>query len=91
LLRSGEGLLGVDHSAVGATDNAVGAATALEVIRILQSLKLKPRRTVRIGLWSAEEQGTPRRHGTPPAVWGYQFLMHAALPTRYLSPVLLFR
>ena len=50
------------HSAAGATDNAVGAATALEVIRILQSLKLKPRRTVRIGLWSAEEQGTLGSH-----------------------------
>jgi carboxypeptidase Q len=50
------------HSAVGATDNAVGAATALEVIRILQSLKLKPRRTVRIGLWSAEEQGALGSH-----------------------------
>jgi carboxypeptidase Q len=50
------------HSAVGATDNAVGAATALEVIRILQSLKLKPRRTVRIGLWSAEEEGTLGSH-----------------------------
>ena len=50
------------HSAMGATDNAVGAATALEVIRILQSLKLKPRRTVRIGLWSAEEQGTLGSH-----------------------------
>jgi carboxypeptidase Q len=45
------------HSATGATDNAVGAASALEVVRILQSLGLKPRRTVRIGLWSAEEQG----------------------------------
>jgi carboxypeptidase Q len=50
------------HSATGATDNAVGAATALEVIRILQSLKLKPRRTIRIGLWSAEEQGTLGSH-----------------------------
>jgi len=46
------------HSGTGATDNAAGAATALEVIRILQALKLKPRRTIRIGLWSAEEQGT---------------------------------
>jgi len=45
------------HAATGATDNAVGAATALEVIRILQSLGMKPRRTIRIGLWSAEEQG----------------------------------
>jgi carboxypeptidase Q len=46
------------HSGTGATDNAVGAATALEVIRILQALNLKPRRNIRIGLWSAEEQGT---------------------------------
>jgi carboxypeptidase Q len=50
------------HAAVGATDNAVGAATALEVIRILEALKLKPRRTIRIGLWSAEEQGTLGSH-----------------------------
>ena len=46
------------HTGTGATDNATGAATALEVIRILQSLDLKPRRTIRIGLWSAEEQGS---------------------------------
>jgi len=46
------------HSGTGATDNAAGAATALEVIRILQALELKPRRTIRIGLWSAEEQGS---------------------------------
>jgi carboxypeptidase Q len=45
------------HAGTGATDNAAGAATALEVIRILQSLGLHPRRTIRIGLWSAEEQG----------------------------------
>jgi hypothetical protein len=50
------------HSGTGATDNAAGAATALEVIRILQALKLKPRRTIRIGLWSAEEQGTLGSH-----------------------------
>jgi carboxypeptidase Q len=46
------------HAATGATDNAAGAASALEVVRILQSLGLKPRRTIRIGLWSAEEQGS---------------------------------
>jgi len=45
------------HAGTGATDNAAGAATVLEVMRILQSLALKPRRTIRIGLWSAEEQG----------------------------------
>jgi Zn-dependent M28 family amino/carboxypeptidase len=45
------------HAGTGATDNAAGTAVALEVMRILKSLDLKPRRTVRIGLWSAEEQG----------------------------------
>lgn len=45
------------HAGTGATDNAAGAAVALEVMRIIKSLELKPRRTVRIGLWSAEEQG----------------------------------
>jgi hypothetical protein len=50
------------HAGTGGTDNAAGAATALEVIRILQALKLKPRRTIRIGLWSAEEQGTLGSH-----------------------------
>jgi len=45
------------HSATGATDNAAGAAVALEVMRLFRKLNLQPRRTVRIGLWSAEEQG----------------------------------
>jgi len=58
------------HSGTGATDNAAGAATALEVIRILQALKLKPRRTIRIGLWSAEEQGTLGSHAYVAAHFG---------------------
>ena len=45
------------HAGTGATDNAAGAAVALEVIRLLKSLDIRPRRTIRIGLWSAEEQG----------------------------------
>src|SRR5206468_1621473 len=45
------------HTGTGATDNAAGAAVALEVLRLFKALNLKPRRTVRIGLWSAEEQG----------------------------------
>ena len=45
------------HAGTGATDDAAGAATALEVVRILEALKLKPRRTIGIGLWSGEEQG----------------------------------
>jgi hypothetical protein len=60
------------HSGTGATDNAAGAATALEVIRILQALKLKPRRTIRIGLWSGEEQGTLGSHAYVAAHLGWK-------------------
>lgn len=45
------------HAGTGATDNAAGTAVALEVMRILKSIEPRPRRTIRIGLWSAEEQG----------------------------------
>ncbi len=45
------------HSGTGATDNAAGSAVAMEVMRILQSLGVKTRRTIRIGLWGGEEQG----------------------------------
>jgi hypothetical protein len=45
------------HSGTGATDNAAGCAVAMEAVRIIQSLGLKPRRTIRIALWSGEEQG----------------------------------
>lgn len=41
----------------GATDNAAGSAIAMEAVRILKALDLKMARTVRIGLWTAEEQG----------------------------------
>jgi hypothetical protein len=45
------------HSGTGATDNAVGCAVAMEAVRILQAIGAKPRRTVRIALWTGEEQG----------------------------------
>lgn len=45
------------HSATGATDNAIGCATMLEAIRILKGVGAKPRRTIRVALWSGEEQG----------------------------------
>jgi len=45
------------QSATGATDNAAGCAVMLEVVRILKTLDIKPRRTIRIALWSGEEQG----------------------------------
>jgi carboxypeptidase Q len=50
------------HTGTGATDNAAGAGVALEAMRILQALGLKPRRTIRVGLWAAEEQGTLGSH-----------------------------
>ena len=45
------------HSGTGATDNGAGVAVAMEAARILMALGLKPRRTIRVGLWSGEEQG----------------------------------
>jgi hypothetical protein len=45
------------HSGTGATDNGAGSAVMIEVMRILKSLNLKLDRTVRIALWSGEEQG----------------------------------
>ena len=71
------------HAGTGATDNAVGCAVAMEAVRILKSIGAKPRRTIRIGLWTGEEQGLfgskayvtehfgsvvqPSRDGAPPA------------------------
>jgi hypothetical protein len=45
------------HSGTGATDNGAGVAVGMEAVRIIQALGLKPRRTIRIALWSGEEQG----------------------------------
>ncbi len=45
------------HGATGATDNAAGCSVMMEVVRLLQSTGLKPRRTIRIALWGGEEQG----------------------------------
>ncbi|MBV9499634.1 MAG: M20/M25/M40 family metallo-hydrolase [Acidobacteriaceae bacterium] len=45
------------HTGTGATDNGAGSAVMIEVMRILKTLNLKMNRTVRIGLWSGEEQG----------------------------------
>ena len=45
------------HAATGATDNAIGCAVMMEAARILKAIGVKPRRTIRIALWSGEEQG----------------------------------
>lgn len=45
------------HAATGATDNAIGCAIMMEAARILKTMGVKPRRTIRVALWSGEEQG----------------------------------
>ena len=45
------------HAATGATDNADGAVVALEAFRILKAIGVTPRRTLRLALWSGEEEG----------------------------------
>ena len=45
------------HTASGATDNADGAVAAMEAMRIIRAIGTAPRRTIRVALWSGEEQG----------------------------------
>jgi carboxypeptidase Q len=45
------------HAGTGATDNGAGVAVAMEAVRILKALGLQPRRTIRVALWSGEEEG----------------------------------
>jgi len=45
------------HSGTGATDNGAGVAATMEAARILTALKLQPRRTIRLALWTGEEEG----------------------------------
>jgi hypothetical protein len=62
------------HTASGATDNADGVTAVMEAMRILRALGAEPRRTIRVALWSGEEQGllgarayVARHYGTPAA------------------------
>jgi hypothetical protein len=45
------------HSGTGATDNGAGSAVMMEAIRILKAVGARPRRTIRLALWDAEEGG----------------------------------
>jgi hypothetical protein len=45
------------HGGTGATDNAIGCSIMMEAARLLEALHLQPRRTVRVALWSGEEEG----------------------------------
>ena len=58
-------------SATGATDNGAGTVVALEVMRIFNALHVQPRRTIRIGLWTGEEQGEFGSYGYVKQHFGY--------------------
>jgi hypothetical protein len=58
-------------SATGATDNGAGTVVAMEVMRILTALQVKPRRTIRVGLWTGEEQGEFGSQGYVKQHFGY--------------------
>jgi len=45
------------HAGTGATDNGAGVIATMEAVRILKAIGIAPRRTIRIALWSGEEQG----------------------------------
>jgi Zn-dependent M28 family amino/carboxypeptidase len=44
-------------AATGATDDGAGVVIAMEAMRILNALRVRPQRTIRVALWTGEEQG----------------------------------
>jgi len=58
-------------SGTGATDNGAGSVVAMEVMRILNSLHVQPRRTIRVALWTGEEQGEFGSYGYVKQHFGY--------------------
>jgi len=65
-------------SGTGATDNGAGTVVAMEVMRILNALKVQPRRTIRVGLWTGEEQGEFGSYGYVRQHFGYVPLSETA-------------
>jgi len=64
-------------SGTGATDNGAGTVVAMEVMRIVNALKVQPRRTIRVGLWTGEEQGEFGSYGYVKQHFGYVPLSEA--------------
>ncbi len=58
-------------SGTGATDNGAGTVVAMEVMRILTTLHVKPRRTIRVALWTGEEEGEFGSYGYVKQHFGY--------------------
>lgn len=69
------------HSGTGATGNGAGSAVALEAMRILKAIGVQPRRTIRIALWTGEEQHMPFDAAGLP---GFEFIQD---PLNYSSKV----
>jgi hypothetical protein len=82
------------HSGTGATDNGAGTVVMMEAMRILKALDVKPRRTIRIALWSGEEEGLLGSQSYVEQHFGSRPPMndpdHAGMPTlldRHAGPV----
>ncbi len=69
-------------AANGATDNAAGVSAMMEAIRILKAIGIQPRRTIRIALWSGEEQGLLGSRGYVKKTFG-DFATMKLLPAYY--------
>ena len=72
------------HASEGATDNGAGAVVTMEAIRLLKKLGVQPRRTIRIGLWSGEEQGLFGSRGYVKEHFGRRAGIHRYRPTRLI-------
>jgi len=70
------------HSGTGATDNGAGVAAAMEAVRILKALDLQPRRTIRVALWTGEEQGLYGSRAYVSNHFGYYTSVSNAAPVR---------
>ena len=77
------------HAGTGATDNGAGSIVMMEAVRILKALDIKPRRTIRIGLWSGEEEGLLGSQGYVEHHFGSR--PHMDDPTMKDTPTLLRR
>ena len=82
------------HTGTGATDNGAGSIIMMEAVRILQSLGITPRRTIRIALWSGEEEGllgsehyVEQHFGSRPALTGPDNWGRGSLRVREAGPV----
>jgi hypothetical protein len=60
------------HSATGATDNAIGCAVMMEAARILKAIGVKPRRTIRVALWSVKNKGCWDLRRSEGALWVFR-------------------